>query len=178
MMLTLANYNSENRNFLGRMEQQYSVTKTLDTLAKDIAYSQGRGKEKIDSIKVYENRVIKLQKLVRDGPNTTHDADKEVDNILRTAFTKDLKQSFATCNKCNERFVKVRRDVYVANIAVSPFSLKAHTLTYTLSCSICSSSTHSTAMVTRPGAVQQQPAALRRRRRKRRRWALANVFAR
>ena len=48
MMLTLANYNSENRNFLGRMEQQYRVTKTLDTLSKDIAYSQGRGKEKID----------------------------------------------------------------------------------------------------------------------------------
>ena len=58
------------------------------------------------SIKVYENRVIKLQKLVRDGPNTTHDADKEVDNSLRNAFGKDLKQSFATCNKCGERFVK------------------------------------------------------------------------
>ena len=37
MMLTLANYNHENRNFLGRMEQQYSVSKTLQTLAKDIS---------------------------------------------------------------------------------------------------------------------------------------------
>jgi len=36
MMLTLANYNDSNRNFLGRMEQQYSVAKTLDTLSKDL----------------------------------------------------------------------------------------------------------------------------------------------
>ena len=54
MLLTLANYNVDNRLFLERMEQQYSVNKTLDTLAKDIGYSQGRGKEKIDSIQVYE----------------------------------------------------------------------------------------------------------------------------
>ena len=36
MMLTLANYNHGNRNFLGRMEQQYSVAKTLEKLSKDL----------------------------------------------------------------------------------------------------------------------------------------------
>ena len=72
-----------------------------------IDYSAGRGKEKIDSIDVYEHRLIKLQSLVRDGPNKTNDADKEVDNVIRgPSFSRDLKSEFKTCNKCGERFVK------------------------------------------------------------------------
>ena len=44
---------------------------------------------------------------MRDGPNKSHDADKEVDNLVRgPAFSRDLRSEFATCNKCGERFVK------------------------------------------------------------------------
>lgn len=66
----------------------------------------GRAKEKIDSIGAYEKRVIKVQKLVRDGPDQNHDADKEVDNMLRAPFSRDIRGEFATCASCNERFVK------------------------------------------------------------------------
>ena len=106
MLLTLANYNNDNRKFLSAVSQQYEVSHTLDSLAKDIRYSSGNAKEKIDAVGVYEKRLMTLQKQVKDGIPKTHDADKDVDSSIKSAFARDVKTEFGRCLKCNEKFVK------------------------------------------------------------------------
>ena len=106
MMLGLANYNNENRKFLSSVSQQYELSNTLSTLRKDIDYTGGRGREKIDAVGIYQKRLIDLKKVLKDGPAKNHDADKDVDNVIRQAYSGDVKQEFARCTKCNEKFVK------------------------------------------------------------------------
>ena len=106
MLLSLASYNNENRKFLSAVSQQYTVSNTLSTLRKDLDHTGGRGREKIDAVSTYEKRLMNLKKIIKDGPPKTHDADKDVDNGIRSAFSKDVKQEFGRCLKCNEKFVK------------------------------------------------------------------------
>ena len=106
MLLTLADYNISDRQYLSSVDKQFSVGRTLSLFENEVSVIAGRSKEKIDSISQFEKRLIKLKQVVADGPTTNHDADKEVDNMLRGPFSKDIRGEFKSCSKCGERFVK------------------------------------------------------------------------